>query len=288
MSHVPAPDTPLDQWASDVTGFLLEDLSGITASQPYTSDGPWVSAAGCDLLVELAQRNVLRRSVRRDHPAEIQALVDAGLITTRGRLTYDGEFLVSPLRAAAAQISVAAQHGRRSSGLQIHVGARSSLVSAGPSAHRLRQPGAGPTDRDAEPDDGTSTQLELVDNEAVPEVVGRWMGLGPAWSFGVEPADMPAETLEARFVDDTTPPPPGANDHFHRMWNEPWVVFDLSMEPGDFRVMLVNAGVAGFHTCGQVGDDIGLARLRPLPSAAMWGMLVEQLQHAVSAHYPRS
>lgn len=280
MSNFPAKEPRLDRWVSEVTGEDVEELSGIAATQPYTSKGPWVSATGRELLAQLAERHRLGRFDLRGNPADVRDLVAAGIITEKGKLTDEGEFLVSPLRAPRAAVSLIAQYGPHSSGLQIHLGGAGALITAGPSYHNLRDQPSAPAEPGPAPDDRDPAQLDVVENEAVPEMLGRWMGLGPAWSIGMHPEELPAATLEARFVDDMTPAPAEADDRFLRMWHEPWVVFTISVEPGDFRAGLINAGAAGFYSYGGISPD--RAGLQALPSGHLWALLTAEIERALS------
>lgn len=281
MSDFPAKEPRLDQWISEMAGEPLEELSGIAATQPYVSNGPWLSSAGWELLIQLAERHRLGRFDLRGNPTAVQELVEAGIITAKGRLTDEGEFLLSPLRATRATISLSAQYGRHPSGFSVYLGASNALIGAGPSYHSLLEQEAASGKPGVELDGGDSTQLELVENDAVPEMIGRWMGLGPAWSMAGVPEQLPAATLEARFSDDMAPAPAQADERFLRMWHEPWIVFALAMSPGDFRLGLINAGAAGFHQYGSIDPD--LAGLRPMPSGQLWSILVEQTGLAVTA-----
>lgn len=281
MSSFPDKEPRLDRWISEATGEQVEELSGIPATQPYSSNGPCISGTGGELLVQLAERHRLGRFDLQGNPDDVQSLVDAGIITAKGKLTDEGEFLVSPLRAPRAAVSLSAHYTHHASALKIHLGNSGALIAAGPSYHSLLDRGsAAPADQNPTPDDEGFLQLEMVENEAVPEMIGRWMGLGPAWSIEMQPEELPAATLEARFVDDMTPAPAEADDRFLRMWHEPWVVFTLSMEPGDFRAGLINAGAAGFFSYGGIGPD--RAGLQALPSGHLWATLTAETERALS------
>ncbi|WP_026817946.1 hypothetical protein [Arthrobacter castelli] len=279
MSNFPAKEPRLDRWVSEVTGEQVEELSGISATQPYTSDGPWLSSTGLELLTQLAERHRLGRFDLQGNPTAVRDLVEADVITEKGKLTDEGEFLLSPLRATRAVVSLSAQYGRHSSGLRIHMGDSGALITAGRSHHSLLEQDAGTSNQDSSRVDEGSAQLEMVENEAVPEMIGRWIGLGPAWSIEMVPEQLPVATLESRFVDDMTAAPAEADDRFLRMWHEPWVVFTLSMEPGDFRAGLVNAGAAGFYSYG--GIDADRAALQATPSGALWDMLVTETERTL-------
>ncbi|HET8795118.1 MAG TPA: hypothetical protein VFM62_01955 [Arthrobacter sp.] len=279
MNNFPAKEPRFDHWVSEATGETVEELSGISATQPYISKGPWLSSAGWELLVQLAERHRLGRFDLRGNPTAVQDLVEAGVITPKGRLTDEGEFLVSPLRDIRAVISLSARHGRHSSGFRVHLGATRALIGAGPSYHSLLEPDVAPGNEGAGLDDGDSSQLELAENAAVPEMIGRWMGLGPAWSIAMLPEQLPTATLEARFLDDMAPAPAAADERFLRMWHEPWVVFTLDMSPGDFRMGLISAGAAGFYSYG--GAEAGQVQLQPLPSGQLWSTLLMETARAV-------
>ncbi|GAB3517487.1 hypothetical protein [Arthrobacter monumenti] len=281
MSNFPGTEPRLDQWISEVAGEPLEELSGIAATQPYVSNGPWLSSASRELLVQLAERHRLGRFDLRGNPTAVQELVQAGIITAKGRLTDEGEFLISPVRATHAAISLSAQYGRHSSGFSVYLGASHALIGAGPSYHSLLEHDAASGRQGVKLAGGDSTRLELVENDAVPEMIGRWMGLGPAWSVAGVPEQLPAATLEARFSSDMAPAPAEADERFLRMWHEPWVVFTLAMSPGDFRSGLINAGAAGFQHYGSIDPD--QAGLQPMPSGQLWSTLVEQTGLALAA-----
>lgn len=269
-----ATEPALDPWGLEI-GERLEDLSDIVPAQPYLSTGPYLGIAARELLVTLAGRRRLGWLDRRRNPAGVQDLVDAGTITPRGRLTTEGTHLVDPLKDLAASVVVDAWYGGHSTALRVHLGDGSAVVSAGPSSLELRSRDADPSAKELTTGQEDRARVEVVDNEAVPEVIARWMGLRPAWSAALHPEQFPAATLEARIADASTPPPAEADDLFLRAWREPWVVLTLDIDPGDFRLVLVNAGTAGFHTSGTT--DSGQAELRPVPSAQMWAVLVDQI-----------
>lgn len=267
-------EPPLDPWGLQV-GEDLEDLTAVVPDQPYLSTGPYLGIAARNLLDTLAHRGRLGWLDMRRNPTGVQDLVGAGTVTQRGRLTTEGESLVAPLRRLAASIVIDARHGQHSSGLRVHCGDGQAVISAGPSYHELRARDTEPTAQELADAREDRARVEVVDSEAVPEVVGRWMGLAPAWSAAHQPEQLPAAELESRFVDETAPPPAGADDRFLQVWREPWVVFTLEMDPGGFRTTLVHAGATGLHGCGTTGTD--RAEFRPLPSGQLWAVLVEQL-----------
>lgn len=273
-----ADEIPLDPWGLEV-GERIEDLAALVPTQPYVSRGPSLGIAARNLLVTLAQQGRLGWLEMRRNATGVHDLVEAGAITPRGRLTDAGEALVAPLNRLAASVVIDARYGQHSSALRVHCGDGSAVISAGPSYHELRGRGAEPTADEVATDREERARIEVVANEAVPEVIARWMGLAPVWTFALHPETLPATTLESRLVDESTPPPADADDRFLRVWQEPWVVFTLGMDPGGHQWIYVHAGSTGFHTCG--GTDTGQAQFVPVPSGLVWKVLVERLGQAL-------
>ncbi|EMY32658.1 hypothetical protein D477_019051 [Arthrobacter crystallopoietes BAB-32] len=271
MSIFPAKEPRLDEWALEITGEELELLSGIAARQPYQSAGPWIDNAALQLLDDLAGGSLLGRFGVRGKQAELQQLMQAGLATKSGKLTREGQVLVAPMRQRTGLVQLHAAGGGRNSRLLLWLSPEGATVAAGPSYHRLMDPN----------DDGVRTigadgnvQLDHVPADAVPGLVGRWMGLAPAWSIFGTPDVLPVEMLEARFRDPAAPAPEGADARFLRAWHEPWVVYQLVLEPGGFKAGLINAGAAGFYRYGSTDGGAGLS---PLPSGQLWDLLVTQI-----------
>jgi hypothetical protein len=274
MTEYPRKQPRLDEWASGIAQEELEVLSGISAKQPYASNGPWVDLAALQLLFKAAPKGRLGRFELSGQDEPIARLAEAGLMTAKGKLTPEGEFLAGPARSAAAGVQISGSLGSLRTGLQLWIGDAGALVAAGPSYHVLLDAA-----RRGEPVNSGVMQLDFVGHESIPTVVGQWLGLGPAWSIAGEPGTLPAAVLEARIADDTAPAPAEADARFLRMWHEPWAVYTMAISPGSFRAGMINAAASGFYRFGKVDGGVGLT---PLPSGQLWSVLVNEIGGAAT------
>lgn len=274
MTEFPRKQPRLDEWASGIAQEELEVLSGISARQPYTSSGPWVDLAALQLLFKAAPKGRLGRFELSGQDNPIARLAEAGLMTAKGKLTPQGQFLAGPARSAAAGVQISGSLGSLRTGLELWIGDAGALVAAGASYHMLLAAA-----RRGEPVNSGMMQLDFVGHEAIPTAVGQWLGLGPAWSIAGEPGVLPAEVLQARIEDDAAPAPAEADSRFLRMWHEPWAVYTVAMSPGGFQAGLINAAASGFYRFGKTDGGVGLT---PLPSGQLWSVLVNEIGRAVS------
>ena len=80
--------------------------------------------------------------------------------------------------------------------------------------------------------------LDVIPWRRTPIALARWLGLPPAWRFGITEGDDPtlwldAAVLDARLTAPGTPPPGDANQALVRMWSARWQVATLrSGQPG--------------------------------------------------------
>lgn len=197
-------------------GRELEDVSGIRAMQSFATLGPRLDDAQLAALL----RGKLGRRLDRT------PLEQAGLVSDRGRLTELGEAahqaLRSPQRKVA--ITVAGDGNARVASFEAHQRTETTaLIASAP-------PRFAPT---SAADHGSSAlrTLEVIATGTTAVAIVRWLGVAPAWSFGISDDSLSATVdpalLEARLRNPGAPVPAGANRVFERMWRERWLVTTL-------------------------------------------------------------
>lgn len=247
----PATMPSLDPFAAE-RGLELEYLGGVRASQPFQSAGPTLDEGQLDAL----RRGKLRRGV------DASALEAAGFVTPKGRLTDVGQAahdaLSSPAREVTIQVAVDDVPGVAT--LHAYQRRDSTVVVA------TAPPG----------ESGSGTTVDLIASQTTPIALARWLGLAPAWTFGLGDGDAPTQlldgaVLEARLAAPAAPAPPDASPALVRMWAQPWQVATMRAGPaGAHAVSVVWTPLAGafrLQRAGAANGGADEASLTPLPSA---------------------
>lgn len=253
----PDPDTMprLDPFAAG-RGLELEYLGGVRAAQPFVSAGPALEDAQIDAL----RRGKVKRGV---DPSGLEA---GGFVDAGGRLTEMGEAaraaLRSPLREV--QIEVTSDDGNRSAVLRAYQGrAATAVVATAP-------PGQS----------GDGCSVDVIPSETTPVALARWLGLAPAWAFGLlDEGDSPSleldgAVLDARLAGTDAPPPGHASAALARVWGQPWQVARLGTVRADASIATV-ISTSESGTFRLERDRSGTASLTPLPSATYLRELLE-------------
>jgi hypothetical protein len=147
------------------------------------------------------------------------------------------------------------------------------VATASPAAWRGRVE----ADRDA-----TAVWLDFCDVSYVPVALASWVGLGPAWSFRVEPELLPEDLVRRRLDHPSTPPPDDAGDHLRRLWAQPWFLWALTGSGMDQGLLMIDAGAAGQHSWSDAGDGTH-TRLQVAPALAVWDAMAERIVPAIRA-----
>jgi hypothetical protein len=244
----PATMPRLDPFAR-TRGMEVEYLGGIRAAQPFRSAGPPLDHAQLDVV----RRGKVRRGV---DPAPLQA---GGLVNDRGRLTEMGEAAHEALTARTRRevtIEVVTDDDPRVATLHAYQLRESATVVAS------APPG--------EPDAGAT--VDVIAPQTTPIALARWLGLAPAWTFGIAEGDAPTlhldpAVLDARLTSSDAPPPADANENLVRMWAQQWQVASLRAgQPGPREATVITTPEAGSFRLER-DRAAGEASLTPLPSA---------------------
>ncbi len=181
----------------------LEPLGDFGPRQPFSSSRPPLAPADLTALKAVVSRR------RRGH----DGLLGAGLIEGDGRLTGAGmiarDLLLSAKARLTAGLTEAGSEGRRT--FQVLATGSDVLVIAD------APPPA--------PDRGQT--LDVVPSLTLAARLVRWLGVAPAWTFGIGEADAPtvrvdARAWNARIADPEAPVPDDAPAGLVRLWEAPW------------------------------------------------------------------
>ncbi|MFD1845287.1 hypothetical protein [Arthrobacter flavus] len=266
MNEYPHKEPRMDGFLAHHTGERLEELSGIAGRQPYASAGPKISPETLELLETAAQAGKLGRLVAGSRSADLAPLVRAGLLTDKGALTSQGRLVTGPWRESFASLRLSAQHQGRASDFQVWISAEGCLVLAGPSAATMI---SGPADE--------WHQVDFLAADHLYPALAAWVGIAPAWNVASETSVVDGELVGARVRDRTVAPPVGADAPLVNMWQQPWVLWRLVVEPDHTHAVpatYLNAGSAGHYHLGS--DDAG-THLTPVPSSAVYRVLAHQI-----------
>lgn len=248
---VPEREPALDEAASNILGADLEQLSGLSARQPYKSLGPWLDGDAVSLLDAAADSGRVGRFQRNNRESGLAALVEAGLMDAAGRLTPEGVTVTAPLTATRAAIRIHCLHSRGSSDLQIQLNDEDALILAGPSRAELDAGRAGRYEG--------LVQLDFVGLPELAPTVASWLGLGPAWTLTEGVLDVPATVFDRRLAS-ASEPPPTDDPAWIRMWREPWFIWRVQVQTADRGPVpewgYVDAGSAGQHLLSVTDEQV--------------------------------
>jgi hypothetical protein len=250
----PGREPRLEEFASVQAGRPLEALSGIAATQPYRSTGPWFGPADLRLLRRLGEsagNGGLGRLEVGSHRAALDTLQAAGLADAAGRLTGQGRVVTGPLRETTASFRIQSQLDGRTSLLQLWFGRSGEcLVLAGPSAHEQFHAGAEAVLTDRQ-------QIDLIPAAEAAATVAAWLGLGPSWPLSTRTTTVPADDYAAR-LHGATEPPAGLDEAMRHAWRQPWLLWQVEGPGLGSPVSYVNAGAAGQLRARRAGTGVAL------------------------------
>ena len=267
---IPAREPAVEEPASRLRGVPLERLSGLAATQPYASTGPWLDPAAVALLYKVAQTHRIGRFERAGQESAVKALTDAELLNSAGQLTPGGQYVTNPLDRASAALTFSASYLGQPTELRVWMDDENALLLAGPSAGDfIREPETAAGRNGA-------LQLKFVSIAELFPVLAAWLGISPAWSLPVSPTAFPVDVLNHRHKDFGAPLPQGANEALAYAWSEPWFLWHVLLDPATREgVGYLNAGGAG-HFRVVVEED--QARLTSVASANVYRHLVDLVE----------
>jgi hypothetical protein len=247
----PIPDSPAVPGAP--TTLELEPLGDYGSRQPFTSACPPLTPDDLAALKSIVSRR------RRGH----DGLVGAGLVDPDGRVTGAGgiarDLLLSPRARLTAGLTEVGGDGRRV--FQVLATGSDVAVIA-----------------DAPPGERRSGQtLEVVPSLTVGARLIRWLGLAPAWTREIGPAQgltvrVGARAWNWRIADPDTPVPEDAPAELAALWSEPWQLATVRstkrFKNGPRALQFLKTPQAGYAVF-SVDPDSGSVFLKARPSAEL-------------------
>ena len=268
----------LDEAATEQAGQPLELLTRIRSQQPFSAAGPRLSQTAVELLsTAVSSGRWPMRNVKREGADE---LIAAGLMDSRGRISPAGNALGEVWRDARGMVTVTARHGAHRTWLRCWIAPGAAVISAGCPLATL---GDAAALGDAAGAELAMHTLQMVGVGQVMDVVARWIGIAPAWTFAIEPGEISSELFEARLADPSTPVPENANAYLRRLWAEPWtmwqIAFGMNQEaPG---LGMITAGTLGYVNYAVRPDD-GVVSFIAMPPALLYTELYARFGTSLS------
>jgi hypothetical protein len=234
---------------------------------------PVITEAGLHLLLESAAR--AQRTEELDEPLlpELDQLVRVGLIGGDGLLNPDAKHIVETLQRPHIQLTIEVAAGKSMRAFKAWLGYRHAVILAQPSPAIMAA--NSPQDvADREPPTLPGYGLDAVMPGWVPVAAARWLGFGPRESLAGH-FHLPISLLLQRIADPDVQAP-GGDAVLARLWDEPMQLCAISVQPGDERLLLLDAARTGMWLV-SVDETSGAdaeAELRPVPSHTVWRLLL--------------
>jgi hypothetical protein len=231
-----------------------EYLGGVRAAQPFRSPGPMLAE---DQITAL-RKGKLRRGT------DARALQAGGFVDEDRQLSELGAVAHAVLESPMRRLGV----GVRCDGVP-----DVSAVSA------FLQPDSAVVVADVPPGGaGRGQTVEVIATGTLVDVLVRWLGLAPAWSFSVsedgQSRELDGRVLDARLADPAAPPPADANPGLARMWGLPWQEVSLGSTRRDTGVQrVITTTESGSYLLTRDGSSSG-GSLTPLPASQYLVMLM--------------
>lgn len=257
-------------------GERMEDLSGITAAQPYRPRGPQLSTLGVELLARKLVGGARLHRRTGEENAQLDRLTEAGLLHDRRRLTESGMTVARTLVRRKAHVRIGVAQGLAPLSVQAYLAGDHAVIVAteSPAAWRGRERSG------ADVTAATTVWLDFCDVSYVPVALASWVGLSPAWSFRTRPEWLEDDLVRQRLDDPSTPPPDDADEHLRRMWAQPWFLWTLTGS-GMEGLLMIDAGVAGQYSwSGREGTRVQLQRA---PALFVWQLMAERIVPLIQA-----
>jgi hypothetical protein len=232
----------------------VEDLSRVAPAQAWASAGPTLSREGFELLRRSAAGDLRVRRLGTGEVAQLDRLVEAGLLDAKGRLTDPGLRVAGTLAQPQGKVHVEAAVGRIPFSFQASLRGDHAVVVATASPR---------------PWSGSDPDAEQV-------------GLGPAWSLATEPELLPESVVTARLEDPDVPAPAGADAVLREVWRQPWYLWTLRTTASQHGLVVVHAGDRGCYAMAG-GPEPGVVAFRALSSYDVWLRLHELVAEAGAA-----
>lgn len=268
-------------------------LSGAERSERYRllqqatapREAPLITEAGLDLMIKSATSPQHPEAFGEPLRAELEGLVQAGLIGGDGRLNPAAEGLVEALRRPNVHLQIEVAAGQSVRAWRAWLGYRHAVILA--QSRPAITAADSPLDvAGRRPSTLPGYRLQAVVPGWVPVAAAQWLGLGPRES----PAGHPRLPLAALFrrLGDPGTPVPGDDAVLARIWDQPMQMCAITAEPSGERTILLDAARAGLWLLAteDPGPDASAdatATLAPLPSHAVWRLLLTVIVNADKA-----
>lgn len=243
-------------------------------------EAPLITEAGLRLMVESATSPQRPEAFGEPLRAELEGLVQAGVIGTDGRLNPAAKDLVEAVRRPNVQLQIEVAAGQSVRTFRAWLGYQRAVVLAQsrPAITAADSPldvaGRRPL---TQPD----YRLQAVVPGWVPVAAAQWLGLGPRESPAASPR-LPLPALFRRLGDPGTPVP-GDDPVLARIWEQPMQLCVISAEPSGERRILLDAARAGLWLLAREDSGADATVLAPLPAHAAWRLLLTLIVNADKA-----
>ncbi len=244
-------------------------------------EAPLVTEAGFRLMVESATSPQRPGAFGEPLRAELEGLVQAGLIGADGRLNPAAKDLVEAVRRPNVQLRIEVAAGQSVRTFRAWLGYQRAVILA--QSKPAITAADSPLDvAGREPLTQPDYRLQAVVPGWVPVAAAAWLGLGPRESPAASPR-LPLPALFRRLGDPGTPMP-GDDPILARIWDQAMQLCVISAEPSGERIILLDAARAGLWLLAT--EDSGAdatATLAPWPAHAAWRLLLTLIVNADKA-----
>jgi hypothetical protein len=242
------------------------------------AEAPLITEAGLDLMIKSATSPQHPEAFGEPLRAELEVLVQAGLIGGDGRLNPAAKDIVAAVRRPHVQLRLEVASGQSVRAWQAWLGYQRAVIlaQASPAITAADSPadvaGRAPLTQ-------PGYHLQAVIPGWVPVAGAQWLGLGPRESPAGQP-QLPRAALFQRLGDPGIPVP-GDDPVLARIWHQPMQLCAITVQPSGERTFLLDAASAGLWLLAteDCGTDV-TAILTPLPAHAAWRLLLTLIVNA--------
>lgn len=237
-------------------------VEGRVRGRPVT-----VSTPGLHLLLDALVEPIDPGRVPAALADDVAVLVGAGLLSPDGSVPEAARAGVAAVRTPVCVLDLEAAVGRVPRHYRAYIGARSAATYAtDPPFPGLRSSSVVVAEYDVPP--LRSRQFRIVARDWPPIDAAEWIGLTPRPDRADGRFIVPVDVLTRRLGDAATPPPAPAADEsaadesgaaaglLRRVWAEPLVAWGLTVDPGNARLLVLDAGASGHFLLTRSGPDV--------------------------------
>lgn len=268
----------LDVAATAAAGEPLELLERVPSFQPYTPPLLHLSTAAQGALLSARTSGAL--PWRYPAPRYQEELRASGLLEgTSRRLSPFARDVVAHWDTGAIQLEASTTRGGVTRSLRSWTRHESTLF-----AFSTASADSGAQNHDGA--DAGTLAIEMRPVSQTVDVIMRFLGVGPIWTFATDPAELSVTSIEERLSAQAEPgtqrslpaPPAGANEALARLWNQEWTELRVRSAHGSVYVIATpSAGLlsVGGPQAGQPGTADSSVPIVALPSYAFYTRLLE-------------